>query len=99
MTTFVIRMAFAALEAMEELDLFGIHGGGPSSKIHVMLDEAQKVCFVFRDTKAKSMLRFNEKNMFCFECKMSSFYLYCSAERFCNPCFQGSLFQRYNFDQ
>ena len=56
MTTFVIRMAFAALEAMEELDLFGIHGGGPSSKIHVMLDEAQKVCFVFRDTKAKSML-------------------------------------------
>ena len=36
-------MAFAALEAMEELDLFGIHGGGPSSKIHVMLDEAQKV--------------------------------------------------------
>ena len=37
-------MAFAALEAMEELDLFGIHGGGPSSKIHVMLDEAQKVC-------------------------------------------------------
>ena len=56
MTTFVIRMAFAALEAMEELDLFGIHGGGPSSKIHVMLDEAQKVCFVFRDTKAKSMI-------------------------------------------
>ena len=39
------RMAFAALEAMEELDLFGIHGGGPSSKIHVMLDEAQKVNF------------------------------------------------------
>ena len=39
------RMAFAALEAMEELDLFGIHGGGPSSKIHVMLDEAQKVIF------------------------------------------------------
>ena len=38
-------MAFAALEAMEELDLFGIHGGGPSSKIHVMLDEAQKVSF------------------------------------------------------
>ena len=36
-------MAFAALEAIEELDLFGIHGGGPSSKIHVMLDEAQKV--------------------------------------------------------
>ena len=40
------RMAFAALEAMEELDLFGIHGGGPSSKIHVMLDEAQKVVFL-----------------------------------------------------
>ena len=40
------RMAFAALEAMEELDLFGIHGGGPSSKIHVMLDEAQKVFFL-----------------------------------------------------
>ena len=43
-------MAFAALEAMEEIDLFGVHGGGPSSKIHVMLDEAQKVwerqCFV-----------------------------------------------------
>ena len=36
-------MAFAALEAMEELDLFGIHGGGPSSKIHVSNDEAQKV--------------------------------------------------------
>ena len=44
MIVFLIRMAFAALEAMEELDLFGIHGGGPSSKIHVMLDEAQKVC-------------------------------------------------------
>ena len=36
-------MAFAALEAMEELDLFGIHGGGPASKIHVSNDEAQKV--------------------------------------------------------
>ena len=35
-------MAFAALEAMEDLDLFGVHGGGPCSKIHVMLDEAQK---------------------------------------------------------
>ena len=46
-------MAFAALEAMEELDLFGIHGGGPSSKIHVMLDEAQKVCIVLKDTKEK----------------------------------------------
>ena len=46
-------MAFAALEAMEELDLFGIHGGGPSSKIHVMLDEAQKVCILFRAAIAR----------------------------------------------
>ena len=85
-------MAFAALEAMEELDLFGIHGGGPSSKIHVMLDEAQKVCIVLKDTKEKTI--YNEKNMLCFVRKIQVFYLHCSAERFCNPCFQGSLFQR-----
>ncbi len=34
-------MAIAALEAMDELDLFGIRGG-PSSVIHVMADELQK---------------------------------------------------------
>ena len=50
-----IRMAFAALEAMEELDLFGIHGGGPSSKIHVMLDEAQKVCIVIKAALARKV--------------------------------------------
>ena len=48
-------MAFAALEAMEELDLFGIHGGGPSSKIHVMLDEAQKVCIVLKAALARKI--------------------------------------------
>jgi phosphorylase kinase alpha/beta subunit len=36
-----IGMAIAALEAMDELDLFGIRGG-PSSVIHVMADELQK---------------------------------------------------------
>lgn len=34
-------MAKAALEAMNELDLFGARGG-PSSIIHVLADEAQK---------------------------------------------------------
>ena len=34
-------MAIAALEAMDELDLFGIRGG-PASVIHVMADELQK---------------------------------------------------------
>ena len=34
-------MAKAALEAMNELDLFGARGG-PSSVIHVLTDEAQK---------------------------------------------------------
>lgn len=36
-----IGMAIAALEALDELDLFGVHGG-PSSVIHVMSDEIQK---------------------------------------------------------
>ena len=36
-----IGMAKAALEAMNELDLFGAHGG-PSSIIHILADEAQK---------------------------------------------------------
>lgn len=36
-----IGMAKAALEAMNELDLFGARGG-PSSIIHVLADEAQK---------------------------------------------------------
>uniref|UniRef100_A0A023F525 Phosphorylase b kinase regulatory subunit n=1 Tax=Triatoma infestans TaxID=30076 RepID=A0A023F525_TRIIF len=36
-----IGMAKAALEAMNELDLFGARGG-PSSVIHVLTDEAQK---------------------------------------------------------
>lgn len=34
-------MAKAALEAFNELDLFGARGG-PSSVIHVLSDEAQK---------------------------------------------------------
>lgn len=34
-------MAKAALEAMNELDLFGARGG-PASIIHVLADEAQK---------------------------------------------------------
>ena len=34
-------MAKAALEAINELDLFGARGG-PSSVIHVLSDEAQK---------------------------------------------------------
>lgn len=34
-------MAKAALEAMNELDLFGARGG-PCSVIHVLADEAQK---------------------------------------------------------
>lgn len=36
-----IGMAKAALEAMNELDLFGARGG-PTSIIHVLSDEAQK---------------------------------------------------------
>ena len=36
-----IGMAIAALESMDELDLFGIRGG-PASVIHVMADELQK---------------------------------------------------------
>ena len=36
-----VGMAIAALEAMDELDLFGIRGG-PSSVSHVMADELQK---------------------------------------------------------
>nr|XP_018905270.1 PREDICTED: probable phosphorylase b kinase regulatory subunit alpha isoform X2 [Bemisia tabaci] len=36
-----IGMAKAALEAMNELDLFGARGG-PSSTIHILADEAQK---------------------------------------------------------
>jgi len=36
-----IGMAKAALEAMNELDLFGARGG-PSSIIHILADEAQK---------------------------------------------------------
>ena len=36
-----IGMAKAALEALNELDLFGARGG-PSSVIHVMSDEAQQ---------------------------------------------------------
>lgn len=36
-----IGMAKAALEAMNELDLFGARGG-PTSVIHVLADEAQK---------------------------------------------------------
>ncbi|XP_023214485.1 probable phosphorylase b kinase regulatory subunit alpha [Centruroides sculpturatus] len=36
-----IGMAKAALEAMDELDLFGGRGG-PSSVIHVLADESQK---------------------------------------------------------
>ena len=34
-------MAIAALEALDELDLFGVRGG-PSSVIHVMSDETRK---------------------------------------------------------
>jgi len=34
-------MAKAALEAMNDLDLFGARGG-PSSVIHILSDEAQK---------------------------------------------------------
>ena len=36
-----IGMAIAALEALDELDLFGVHGS-TSSVIHVMSDEIQK---------------------------------------------------------
>lgn len=36
-----IGLAKAALEAMNELDLFGARGG-PASVIHVLADEAQK---------------------------------------------------------
>ena len=36
-----VGMAIAALEALDELDLFGVHGS-TSSVIHVMSDEIQK---------------------------------------------------------
>lgn len=38
---FYAGMAKAALEAVNELDLFGARGG-PTSVIHVLADEAQK---------------------------------------------------------
>lgn len=38
---YVFVMSQAALEALNELDLFGARGG-PSSVIHVMADEAQQ---------------------------------------------------------
>jgi phosphorylase kinase alpha/beta subunit len=38
---FFLGMAKAALEAVNELDLFGARGG-PTSVIHVLADEAQK---------------------------------------------------------
>ena len=37
----IVGMAKAALEAVNELDLFGARGG-PTSVIHVLADEAQK---------------------------------------------------------
>ena len=52
-------MAFAALEAMEELDLFGIHGGGPASKIHVSNDEAQKVLLTSHNVNPFLPSRYN----------------------------------------
>uniref|UniRef100_A0A8D9EGW8 Phosphorylase b kinase regulatory subunit n=1 Tax=Cacopsylla melanoneura TaxID=428564 RepID=A0A8D9EGW8_9HEMI len=56
-----IGMAKAALEAMNELDLFGARGG-PSSVIHVLADEAQKCQAVLQvkvpinDTLSRRML-------------------------------------------
>jgi phosphorylase kinase alpha/beta subunit len=41
MYCFFLGMAKAALEAVNELDLFGARGG-PTSVIHVLADEAQK---------------------------------------------------------
>ena len=87
-------MAFAALEAMEELDLFGIHGGGPSSKIHVMLDEAQKVSL--RNKMFIKKYNFNrtmtviDKNVLYKQLSL----LFCSVGLFCNQCYQGNLSQR-----
>ena len=53
-----IGMAIAALEAMDELDLFGIRGG-PSSVIHVMADELQKCKAVLEVTKPFSFKPFS----------------------------------------
>lgn len=48
-------MAKAALEAMNELDLFGARGG-PSSIIHVLADEAQKCQAVLQVSSGPSNL-------------------------------------------
>lgn len=47
-------MAKAALEAMNELDLFGARGG-PCSVIHVLADEAQK-CHAVLQVRKKILI-------------------------------------------
>ena len=54
-----IGMAKAALEAMNELDLFGARGG-PTSVIHVLADEAQKCQAVLQVCK-KGIEKGNER--------------------------------------
>jgi hypothetical protein len=58
-----IGMAKAALEAMNELDLFGARGG-PSSIIHVLADEAQK-CQAVLQVQAPLGLHFIVHASFC----------------------------------
>jgi len=52
-------MAKAALEAMNELDLFGARGG-PSSVIHVLADEAQKCQAVLQVCILLSSFNYNQ---------------------------------------
>lgn len=59
-------MAKAALEAMNDLDLFGARGG-PFSVIHILSDEAQKCHAVLQVTCDKllsrnSMMKFKGQN-------------------------------------
>lgn len=49
-------MAKAALEAMNDLDIFGARGG-PSSVIHILSDEAQKCHAVLQVWQLKMYIR------------------------------------------
>lgn len=61
-------MAKAALEAMNELDLFGARGG-PTSVIHVLADEAQKCQAILQvSRKLESILTCSPKPSFYSQC-------------------------------
>ena len=59
--SFLEGMAKAALEAVNELDLFGARGG-PTSVIHVLADEAQK-CQAVLQVKLTLFIELRYKNL------------------------------------